>query len=441
MGGGGGGEITTTTFFYYKVYLPSKGVLRTEPVYLYDAGGLLIYTLAPNDPRVDYENGMWEVPSQERSTIIESISTASYWLMYSADKLEIDYDNMLFKIDKSLILNVANTTVTADFEYATALAPIYSGRNMFDGRWDTQAQVVFYSKPPASYAFAEIDLGQVYTIQAIDIIHGFFKPDDKLTFDINNKYSLEYSTDGITYYPVCREATNFNLTGGASISFERDNLGDDFSVRYFKLIVNDMEKIAYKNGCWVVAFVEFAAFKEVILKGESLLVPTTHLSSAYVSGTTLNVDDTTGFLASGTAYLEDETAFTYTAVTATSFTGCSGLVAVAIDSRVSQTLETTTSVYDEVGLLPTLKDKLFKNTELNIFLDTTTRVNKRAKDWLIEGIKDHSKCSVNSIYAPHVRVGQTLQIIDSINGINRRYFIESIKGTDKGIDLILAYYS
>lgn len=440
MGGGGGGEITTKTFFYYKVYLPSKGILRTEPVYLYDAGGLLLYTLAPNDSRVDYENGMWEVPGQERNNIIESISTASYWLMYSSSKLEIDYNNILFKIDKSLILNVANTTVNADFEYATALAPIYSGRNMFDGRWDTQSHVIFYSKPPAGYAFAEIDLGQAYTIQAVDIIHGFFKPDDKLTFDINNKYSLEYSTDGITYYPVCREATNFNLTGGASVSFEREQLGDNFSVRYFKLIVNDMEKIAYKNGCWVVAFTEFSAFREVILEGEATLISTTHLSSAYVSGTILSVDDTTGFLASGTAYLEDETAFTYTSTTSTAFLGCTGLVAAAIDSRVSQTLETTTTVFDEFGLLPNLGDKLEKNVSINPYLDTQTRVDKRSRDWLVEGNKDHSRCSVGSVYAPHVRVGQTLQVVDTVNHISRRYFVESLKGSDKGIDLVLAYY-
>jgi len=440
MGGGGGGEITVTTFFYYKVYLPSKGIVRTEPIYLYDAGGLLLYTLAPNNPRVDYENGMWEVPGQEQSTLIERISTASYWLMYSSDKLEIDYNNILFKIDKSLILNVANTTITADFEYATALAPIYSGRNMFDGRWDTQSHVVFYSKPPAGYAFAEIDLGQAYTIQAIDIIHGFFKPDEKRSFDINNKYSLEYSTNGINYYPICKEATNFSLSGGASISFERDKIGDDFSVRYFKLIVNDMEKIDYKNGCWVVAFTEFAAFKEVILKGEATLISTTHLSSAYTSGTTLNVDSTVGFSASGTAYLEDETAFTYTSTTSTAFLGCSGLVAAAIDSRVSSSLETSTTVYDEFSLLPNIGDKVFKESALNDFLDTTTRVEKRAKDFLVEFNKDHSKATISSTYAPHVRVGQTIKIVDSTNHISRNYFVESIRGSDNGIDIVLAYY-
>lgn len=440
MGGGGGGEIQSHTYFYYKVYLPSTGILRTEPVYLYDATGVLLYTIGPNDERVDYENGMWEVPGQEQNTTIESISTASFWIMYSSDKLQIDHANVKFKIDKSLIPTVSVAEVTADFEYATALAKIDSGRNMFDGRWDTQAQVVFYAKPPAGYAFAEIDLGQEYEIQAIDLIHGFFKPDEKRSFDINNKYSLEYSINGSDYYPLCKEATNFNMTGGSSVSFERDKIGEEFSCRYFKLIVNDMNKVDYGNGVYVVAFTEFAAYQDVLLKGVATLIPTTHLSSAYVSGTTLNVDDTTGFSASGTAYLEDETAFTYTSVTSTAFLGCSGLVVAAIDTRISQTLETTTTVYDEFGLLPNIGDKLEKNVSLNPYLDTQTKVNKRAKDWLIEGNKRHTKCSVSSAYAPHIRIGQTLQVVDSINSVNQRYFVESLKSGEKGIDLVLAYY-
>lgn len=448
--GGGGGDISSHTYFYYKVYLPCKGILRSQPIYIYNSTGVLIYTVSPYDARMDYENGCWEVPGTEYNALIESISSASFWVNYSSNKLQIDYDNVLFKIDKSLIPNVNYVTVNADFEYATALAPIDSGRNIFDGRWDTQAQVVFYAKPPAGYAFALLDLGQSYNIQAIDLIHGFFKPDEKRSFDINNKYSLQYSTDNINYYPLCKEATNFNLSGGASISFEYDKLGDDFEARYFKLIINDMNKIDYGDGVWCAAFVEFACYQDVILKGEAKLIPTTFLNGYYNgsllsgAGTTVNltVDDTTSFDTYGTAYL-DEIAFTYGSKTSTQFLQCSGAgvySAKANDTRVAQNTESDSLLYDDDGLLPKLGDKIYKNKDLNPYLDNQTKVDKRAKDYLTEFLKDHSRASISLAYGPHYRVAHTVLVVDTINNMSQRYFIESLKGTEKSMEIVVAYY-
>lgn len=449
MGGGGGGNIQSHTYWYYKVYFPSHGIIRTKPIYIYDQTATLLYTLGPNDPRIDYENGIWEVPGSERNETIERISTASFWVNYSSKKLQIDYNNVLFKIDKSLIpaAAVPYAKVTADFEYATALAPIDSGRNIFDGRWDTQAQVVFYAKPPSGYAFAVLDLGQAYNIQAIDIIHGFFKPDDRRSFDINNKYTLQYSVDNINYYSVCKEATNFNLSGGASVSFERDKLGDDFSVRYFKLIINDMQKIEFEKGVWVASFVEFAAYQDVILRGNAFLVPTTAANGSILIGaSSVNVDSTSGFSSSGTAYFAEtkgsEDVFAYTSITSTSFLGCSGIDSSHVnDSRIAQKVETTTLLYDDLALLPKLQDKLFKVKDLNPYLDTQARVDGRAGDFLAEFLKEHTKATIDLAYSPHIRVAQTVLVIDETNNINKRYFVDSLKGTDKGISLTVAYYS
>jgi len=418
----------------------------------------LLYTISPHNERMDYANGVWEIPGGEYNATIEKISSASFWINYSSNKLQIDYNNVLFKIDKSLIPNVNYVKVTADFEYATALAPIDTGRNIFDGRWDTQAQVVFYAKPPAGYAFALIDLGSSYNIQAIDLIHGFFKPDpvdedhpvSTRSFDINNKYSLQYSVDNINYYPVCKEATNFNLSGGASISFERDKLGDNFEARYFKLIINDMGKIEFSTGVWCTAFVEFACYQDVVLKGSGFLIPTAALNGDYHgsplsgAGTQVNliVNDTSAFTDTGTAYL-DETAFTYGAKTSVQFQHCSGAGVYPFkydDTRIAQELDTTTLLYDDDNLLGNLGDKLYKVKDLNPYLDNQIKVDKRAADLLTEFLKDHSRASVSAAYGPHYRIAQTVLVIDETNNISHRYFIESLKGTEKNLELIIAYY-
>lgn len=452
--GGSSGNIEAHTYFYYKVYLPSKGIIRSQPIYVYNSTGTLIYTISPNDARMDYENGVYEVPGSERNEIIETISTASFWINYSTSKLQIDYNNVLFKIDKSLIPNTNYANVTADFEYATALMPIDDGRNIFDGRWDTQAQVVFYAKPPTGYAFARVDLGQSYEIQAIDIIHGFFKPNetdtDTRSFDINNKYSLQYSTDDTNYYPVCKEATNFNLSGGASVSFEQDKLGDDFEARYFKLIINDMNKVDWKNGVWVASFVEFACYRNVILKGESLLTPTTFLDGNYAgsalsgAGATVNltVNDTSAFDTYGTAYL-DETAFTYGGTNSTQFLYCSGagiFSAKSNDTRIAAEVESNTRKYDDDSLLTKLGDKIYKDKELNSFLSTQARIEKRAGDYLSEFLKQHTRASISLAYSPHIRVAQTVLVIDEINHVSQRYFVESLKGSNRGVEITIAYY-
>lgn len=438
------------TYFYYKIYLPHSDVVRSEPIYLYNSTGVLLYTLGPDDPRVNYEEGVWSPEGDEQNATLEGISTATFSINYASSKLIVDFANVLFKIEKDLIPTVSVAEVKADFEYYTTVTPLDSAGNLFDGRWDTQTQTVFYAKPPSGYVYAILDLGQTQPIQAIDIIHGFFKPDDKRSFDISNKYTLQYSLDNVTYYNLCKEAINFNLTGGESISFEREKMGDNFEARYFRLLINDMEKIEYGNGVYVASFVEFACFKDVILIGEAKLLPTTALSAAYagslLSGAgaqvNLSVDSTSYFEDAGTAYL-NEIEFTYGDTTTTSFLHCSGAgvyAAQPIDTRVAQEIEGDTDIYDDDGLLRFLGDKLSKNTQINEFLDTQTRADKRAHDFLVEYYKQHTRATVSSLYAPYARVGQTLLVTDNINQISRRYFIEAVQGSNERVSLVIAYY-
>lgn len=438
------------TNYYYKVYLPGTNVVRDAPIYFYNSTGVLLYTIGPDSPRVNYEAGIWSPDSTKRNITLETISTATFSLNYSSSKLVIDFDNVIFKVSKDLIPDVNKALVTADFEYYTTITPIDSAGNLFDARFDTQTQTIFYVKPPPGYVYAILDLGQTQPIQAIDITHGFFKPDDKRTFEINNKYTIQYSTDNINYYTLCKEAINFNLAGGEAKSFEQEQFGEEFEARYFKLIINDMNKIEYGNGIYVAAFTEFAAYKDIILTGEALLIPTTALSTDFAgdvqsgagSQINLNVASTSYFDDYGTAYLDD-IAFTYGDTTSTSFLQCSGAgiyTAQSLDTRVSQTVESDTSIYDDEALLPYLGDKLYKEIEVNEFLDTRTKIDRRAKDYLIEFYKNHTRCTVSSVYAPHVRVAQTLLVNDPINQISRRYFVESLQGTKDGVTIGLAYY-
>lgn len=438
------------TYFYYKVYLPSTNILRTEPIYFYNSTGVLLYTIGPDESRFNYEEGIWSPDGNEQNSTLEQISTASFWLHYSTEKLVIDFSNVLFKISKDLIPNVSVAEVKADFEYYTVVTAIDSAGNLFDGRWDTQTQTIFYAKPPSGYVYAILDLGQSQPIQAIDIVHGFFKPDEKRKFDLNNKYTIQYSSDNITYYNLCKESINFNLAGGESRSFEHDKLGDTFEARYFRLLINDMNRIDYGDGVYVTSFVEFAAYKDVILTGEAFLTPTTTLTSAHTgsllsgSGATVNlsVNSTSYFDEFGTAYL-DEVAFTYGNITTTSFLHCSGsgvYAAQSIGTYVTQDLESDTILYDNDNILPYLGDKLYKDTKLNEYLDTQEKVDKRALDYLIEFDKNHTRCTVSSIYAPHVRVAQTLLLNDTKNSISRRYFVESLNANSERITLTLAYY-
>ena len=95
---------------------------------------------------------------------------------------------------------------------------------------------------------------------------------------------------------------------------------------------------------------------------------------------------------------------------------------------------------EEAGLLGRIGDKIFKNTDINPYLFTRARAYKRARDYLREYQKDHSKLSTSVPYSPHLKVGQTLLVVDDLNRINKRFFIDSLRNNSGVITLILARY-
>lgn len=500
----GGGETTTTshTYYYYRIKFPHTFIDANKPIIFYNAYGEQIYTLAPNYENMNYTTGVLSVPGNEKNTDIESVSTATYYVYYDTDDLSIDYNTTEFYIKKALIKTPAATSVTATFEYLTVMTPVKDIASVIDGKYDTQVQTIFTSQPPSNYNYAILDLGAEYDIQALDILSGFFYPDEDHTrkYDIGMTLSIRYSLDGVTYYTISDNAESFDMSGGETKSFEEEDLGIDFSARYLKLILQDVDEIDYSSiqvtvsdsnrdyyieqglisdntengtiivldsGCWVTAFTEIAAYNNIINKSIAYLIPTTYLTSpidldGLSSGeypSTIEVVSTEGFeLESGetikTAYiinedLENFDSFTYTGTTDTSFTGVSGLSSnhsvrsnsTQLYGMVISEIESDTSLYDYNGLLPKMGDRIYKVDKISDdYLYTTDQNDYLAKRFLKEFYKNHTKINVEVLYAPHLKVGQTIEVVDTYNNTSRNYFIESIEDSSGICSLTLAYY-
>jgi len=437
----------TKTYYYYKVTLPHQSVYSAQPITLYTSNGALAYTLPAHSDGVDYSRGIWVVPGSKLNTTVEDLATASYYVFYADNKIQIDYDNVLFYISASMIPEPTKVIVNADYEYIYMMTAVESIANIIDGRWDTQVQTEFFSDPPTGYPYAVLDLAQLRTIQAIDLIAGFYKPDNVRKFDIDMRLTIHYSTDNVLYYPISDKLSSFELQGGGNISFEEEDFGEsDFQARYLKLIIENLKKIEYKNGLWAVAFTEMSAYEDIVIKAESKLIYSGIVQSLVsIGASTVNVDTTDGFDNSGTAYLTDyvhEDAFTYTGKTGTSFTGCSGIAySYASGARAAKTLATESDIYDDDHILSQLGDRLFKEVRIdNNILYTQERLDRIARAYQAEFVKNHQKLKVRLMYAPYLQVGQTILLVDSFNQTNRRYFIESITDSTGAYDVVLAYY-
>lgn len=452
--GGWSSEPTTETHTYYtyKIYFSHRGLVASQPVYIYGPTGTLLYTLGPNDGAVDYADGVWSVPGSSQNETIEQCSTASYFIMYSTDDLQIDYANATFLINRRLIPNTTEALVTATFEYQTVSTPIADATSCFDGRWDTQTQTTFYAKPPQGFVYASLDLGAVKEIELIDIIAGFYKPDadGRRKFEMTNYITIKYSIDNVNYFEIASETSSFALTSGKTKSFDEKVLGENFQARYFRLIIEDMEKIDYNDGLYAIALVEIAAYSNVVLRGECKLIPTTELTSSYNgSQSTISVKNTTSFPSgSGWLYLDSGSgisvsALWYSGKTSTSFTGITGAAGIGTylaANKIYDYEETDTSLYDNTLLLEKMGDALYKNTNVNEFLDTQEKVDKRAKDWLKESVKDHTMLDVDLMYAPHLRIGHTVSLNDPYNNTTNNYFVEKITSTEDGTRITIARY-
>ena len=67
-------------------------------------------------------------------------------------------------------------------------------------------------------------------------------------------------------------------------------------------------------------------------------------------------------------------------------------------------------------------------------------VDRYAQAMLNEFQKNHTLAQVSVPWSPHLEVGQTVNINDTMNGVNRNYFIEGINSNNGKLNIDLAYY-
>jgi len=375
--------------FKYVIIFSHSGISRHHNIKLYKADGSLWKIVAPysiDSQHIKYEEGKWELDTGIMNEDIEQLSTAAYYVGYSSNKVDFDFNAGIFKVHKSLLNRQQRTDiVSASFAYETMMPLPQDIGLLSDARWTTQCQLEFFGQPLKGLPLFTVDLASQQRIDAIDLTSGFYKPglglntEEMRRFDVSNWFTLEYSLNGTDFYPVCEKANNFHLGGGESVSFEEGDLPELFEARYFRLILEESNKIDFEEGRWCVAICEFAIYKNLILKGEARLIPT-H------SG-------------------EDET-----------------------------------HIYDSQGMLDTVGDKLYKVATVNPILSTQARIDRRVGRFLTEFQKEHTKATVDVMYAPHIELGQTVKVIDVVNGVDQNYFIEGVSNNKGKIALNLAYY-
>jgi len=445
------------TYYYYSIRFAHTNIEPSKSIILYKANGETALTITAYNGNMDYARGVYNVPHGDeanRNSTIELCSTALYWVFYATDALTIDYDNVIFKINKTLLpVNTSQVIVKATFEYWSVMIPVKDIASIIDGRYNTQVQVEFFAEPPAGYNLSIIDLGGTYTVQALDIIAGFFKPDQYRKFDIDFNFTLQYSTDNVNYYEIGDKTHNVKLTGGQSVQFEEEDLGTSFTVRYLKFILEYVKKIPYGDkDFWVIALTEVAAYDDIIINSNATLISTAELTQAVnPSDTTVYVTDTTGFTEPGsgetaTIYIDkDENVyFTYSGLTSTTFTDCvvgSGMTGI-IGDKVTQSIAGDTTLYDDDELKQKMGDRLFKQVKIDDqVLYTQAQLDTLAKAYLEEFYKDHSKVSVDVMCSPFLQVGQTISLTDAYNNISGvKYFIESVSDNGGSYNLVLGKY-
>ena len=93
---GGGGGASSQTYYNYSLLLTYQSIDPAYPILIYDAYGNYVYTVQPYDTNMNYGTGIYTVPGSSQNTTIESVSTATFYVVYPKNDVTIDYDNSVF---------------------------------------------------------------------------------------------------------------------------------------------------------------------------------------------------------------------------------------------------------------------------------------------------------------------------------------------------------
>lgn len=478
---GGGGGVQTQTYYNYQLQLTYQSIDPNYPILVYDQFGNLVYTVQPGDPNMNYGTGQYQVPGSAENPTIDSVSTATFFVCYPTSDVTIDYTNALFYISETIIPQPTDVTVWATFDYITRYTPTAGLASILANNFDNSLTTTFFAPPPQDYPYAIIDLGSVQPIQELDITCGYFEPDAVTKFNVSYSVTVQYSLDNVNYFDIGTDLVNVAMSSGKTVAFNEQKLGPEFQTRYILILLESVDKIDYssvqitvtdgnyqtlvnngiinpnyvghavvgdiivlRDGLWVVAVCSASAYSNIVIRSDGLLIPTTIGGS--LVGTTLTVNDTTGFDSSGTAYINKDAtkAFTYTSKTNNTFTG------VELESGVSYTngqyitksIITDATLYDNNFILPKQGDRVYKNNLTSTpYLYQQSDLDSLAQSYLREYIKNLSKIQVDLLFAPYWQVGQTADVTDIFEGLNNnRYFVESITHAPEKTRLVLAQY-
>ena len=405
-----------------KIKLPHKYISPEHPIILYTGTTPLLEIPSGADQAaydaatpankalngiMNYEDGKWFCPGS--NPYIETIKTADnadYTILFAKGAwvpdsgmngtrilAKITAYNPIFKLSKKAFPDrkrVENAIFTADFTYRLFIN-ITSWEYTTDRRSDTKWQTLWSAEPPSNLIMVTINLGEVVDTDLIDILAGFYTTGKayQRRYAFTNTYSLQYSLNGTDYYYIGKDTSGFSLPAGDTVSFDSGALGEGFQTKYLRLLIDKAEKVNYgatdpKTGkipdAWLAALTEIRIYKNTILKGECKLTPT--------------------------------------------------------ESQGQQ----AGWLYDPDDILTKAGDIVYKISETNDYLDTQEKVNDRAKGLLREFYKNHTKAQVDIVYHPSITVGDTVTVVDSLNNINRNYFVEALASNNGRMSLTLGHY-
>ena len=479
---GGGGGVQTQTFYNYSLLLSFQSIDPAYPILVYDQFGSLVYTVQPGDSNMNYGTGIYTVPGSAQNPVIDSVSTATFYVAYPTSDVTIDYNNAFFYISETIIPEPTSVTVWATFDYITRYTPTAGLASILSNNYNNSLVTTFFAPPPQDYPYAIIDLGSVQTIQELDITCGYFEPDSVTKFNVGYSVTIQYSLDNVNYFDIGTDLVDVAMKSGSTVQFDEKKLGIEFQTRYILILLESVDKIDYssvqitvtndnyqtlvnngiinpayvghavvgdiivlRDGLWVVAVCSASAYSDIVIRSDGKLIPTT-LSVDFQSGSVIVVENTSGFSPSGTAYLNKNAGqpFTYTSITPTEFRGVDLLSGCSFTDGcyITASIQTDATLYDNNFILPKQGDRVYKNNLTSTpYLYQQSDLDSLAQSYLKEYIKNLSKIQVDLLFAPYWQVGQTANVTDVFQGLNdNRYFVESITHTPAKTKLVLAQY-
>jgi hypothetical protein len=392
--------------YRYVINLGRTNVDRSKPITIYDESANLIWSIPANDSHVDYENGIIRVLNSSSDF---TPASAFFYVIYS-NTFRVDYERGLFLIkpsvldptwvqttaygsldntmsweefagDESVIEDITFdgwerlNMITASFYYKDYRHSPPSLINALDGDYDTRFQIGFTSAPVKGLLLGDIDLGAEYVIDALDLAIDFYSsPDPRLgggpapKVGYSGKMTILLAAADEVFEAPSPELEGFDIHAGEAITFDRDALGDDNTVRFIRLQVDSLENVFVGEppGIWPIAIAEISAYSGAIIKGEAFLVAT-----------------------------EGEA-----------------------DS---------THLYDEAGLLADLGDVMDKETRIDDFWGIQSDLDALCMGILSELYKDHNKMQVELPFAPHVQRGATIAMaVDRHGRESQTWYVEDM---------------